>query len=377
MTPAAARSLAVPDRWPRRFAVAGGAAALLSLIGLWAARDQFFISYLFAYAFWFLLAAGAFGILLIHHVTGGAWGDIIRPQLNAAVLTLPLLGLLFLPILGGLHVLYPWSRAAAAADPLMRHKHIYLNVPFFFLRALFFFALWSFMAKNLNRWSASSNPADAEMARRRSAPGLMVYALTMSFAVLDWLMSIEPRWYSTMFEGAVIIGGMLTAFAFMAFTLHRLLAQRDGEIIKPYWDLGNLTLAFVMLWAYLSFSQYLIIFSGNIPEEITWYLHRQQGGWFWGAMALVAFQFVLPFLILLGRRNKQKLERLARVALLILAIGVFHVFWVVEPTFFPGHLHVHWLDAALFAGIGGIWLAAFFGQLRKQPAFGTAGEAPR
>jgi hypothetical protein len=138
--------------------------------------------------------------------------------------------------------------------------------------------------------------------------------------------------------------------------------------VKPYLDLGNMLLAFVLFWAYMSFSQYLIIWSANTPEEVSWYLRRQEGGWFWVAMFLVLFQFLFPFIVLLGRTNKQKLDRLVRVAALVFAVSAVNVFWLVEPAFFASGLHVHWLDVAALAGIGGLWLAAFLYQLNKRPA---------
>lgn len=350
----------------------GAAGALLCLLGAVAARQQFFISYLCAYLFWFGIAVGSFGILMMHHVTGGAWGDLIRPQLNAAAMTLPFLGLLFIPILLGISTLFPWARPdLVSADALLRHKHLYLNIPFFALRAAGYFILWSVMAYRLNRWSLRSDFAGPALARRRSAPGLVVYSLTLSFAVLDWMMSLEPHWYSTIYEAMVIIGQMLSAFAFVTFGLRCLQNQppdQGTQSVKPYWDLGNMLLAFVMFWAYMSFSQYLIIWSGNLPVEIAWYLPRQRGGWFWMAMALIVFQFIMPFLILLGRRNKQRLDRLVWVAITILGMAVICNYWLIQPAFFPGRLHVHWLDLAAFAALGGFWLAIFITQLQKQPA---------
>jgi hypothetical protein len=346
----------------------GLAGAAGGLVGAWLATPQFFMSYLFAYLFWFGISIGALGILMMHHVTGGAWGDLIKPQLEAAAGTLPLLLILFLPILAGMKTLYPWARPeVVAADPVLQHKHVFLNVPFFALRGLGCLALWSFMGYRLNLWSVS----DPARARRHSAPGLVLYTFSVSVAVLDWMMSLEPRWYSTIYEALVIIGFMLGAFAFVTLGLYVLQSPEDRAseaLIKPYWDLGNMLLAFVMFWAYMSFSQYLIIWSANIPEEISWYLHRQQGGWFVVAMILVGFQFFLPFLALLNRSQKQRLDRLARVAAILLPLNILYGFWLVRPSFSPDHFQAHVLDLVLLAGVGGLWLAVFLSRLRTRPA---------
>jgi hypothetical protein len=334
--------------------LAGVAACLLGAVF---ARQQFLISYLFAYLFWFGIAAGCLVILMIHFVTGGAWGDLIKPQLEAAGRTFPVLAVLFIPILAGVQPLFPWARPEAAADALLQHKHLYLNVPFFGLRAVFYFAVWSLMGYRLNK--------------KMAAPGLILYALTLTLAIVDWMMSLEPRWYSTIYAALVIIGFMLTAFAFVTVGLHILQTSQDRQaphLVKPYWDLGNMILAFVMFWAYLAFSQYLIIWSANLPEETTWYVSRQQGGWFWVGMTLIAFQFFLPFLILLNRSQKQRLDRLARIAVLLLVLGGVNVFWLVEPAFSPGHFHIHGLDLAAFVAVGGVWLSMFLARLRQRPA---------
>ena len=346
------------NKLQQRSFVVGAIAAILSLLGAAAARQQFFISYLFGFLFWFSLAIGSLGLRLLHQLTGGAWGDLIEPQLKAAARSLPFVGILFVPILIGLRVLYPWAQPAlVAADPILQHKHIYLNIPFFCLRAAFYFGIWSLMAYKGNR--------------RTCAPGLILYVLTISFAAIDWMMSIEPHWYSTIYGVLLLIVSLQSALAFVTVGL-RLLQNPHGheeaQFLKPYLDLGNMLLALVMFWAYVSFSQYLIMWSANLPEEIPWYLNRQKGGWFILAMGLVLFQFILPFLVLLGRRNKQKLDRLAWVAAIVAALGVMNMFWFIQPSFFPEGFHLHWLDAAAFSALGGIWMGLFLMGLKRQPA---------
>jgi hypothetical protein len=358
-------------KWRNRLWLTGVVSGLLCLLGAWHNRDQFFISYLFAYQFWFGIAASCLGLIMLHALTGGAWGEIIHPLLVSGMRTLPFLAFLFLPFIFGLHSLYPWSRPSEMAqDALLQHKQIYLNVHFFWLRTAGYFLLWSWMAWRLERWIHRN--ARERMAHH-SGPGLILYLLSMTFALVDWMMSLEPHWSSTIYEPMVIIGQVLATLAFLicalAFISPRGLLRRvkSPEQVKPFWDLGNLLLAFVMFWAYLEFSQYLIIWSGNLPDEIAWYLHRQGGGWFWVAMGLIVFQFALPFAALLSRTNKQSLDRLAWIALLILGVHLVDVFWLVQPAFFPGTFHVHWLDGAAPLCVGALWLAAFLTHLQRQP----------
>lgn len=358
-------------RWQTTSFVFGAAGAALCFWGAMSSREAFFQSYLFGYLFWFGMGIGCLGILLLHHLVGGAWGDLIRPLLDAGAMTLPWLAVLFVPLLFGLPVLYPWARpAAVAADPLLRHKQPYLNVPFFEIRALLFFGFWCFAAYRLNQCSDLRTPEASERARRRSAPALVLYLFTITFALLDWMMSLEPHWYSTIYGAMVMIGQVLGALALMICGLAVFGGSHPARDVspKPYLDLGNLLLAFVMFWAYMTFSQYLIMWSANIPEEIVWYMRRQQGGWFLVAMTLIAFQFFLPFLVLLGRRNKARLERLAGVAALIVGLRVLDTFWLIKPVFHPEGLSLHWLDAAALGTIGAIWIGAFLGRLRKKPA---------
>ncbi len=331
-------------------------------------QTQFFQSYLCAYMFWFGLGIGSLGLLLLHDIVGGEWGDVLRPALAAGASTLPCLALLFVPLLFGLASLYPWARpAAVAADPVLGHKALYLNVPFFVLRAAASFALWCFLARRLRRPGS-----------RLGAPGLILYFLTLTFCLVDWTMSLEPRWYSTIYEVLFICGQVLSALALAICALSALGGGRrvsDALPEKPFVDMGNLLLACVMLWAYASFSQYLIIWSGGIPLEISWYLRRQEGVWFPAALAMIAALFAFPFLALLRRANKARLDRLAAIAALIVAGRALEVFWLVKPSFPPGSPALHWLDGAAALGVGGAWLAAYFSVLRRGRFIGEVAPA--
>jgi hypothetical protein len=371
----APRSLRGWERFQRLSLIFGIVSLALCLVGAVFSRQQFFQSYLFAYIFWLGIALGCLGIVMLHNLSGGAWGVVIRRPLESGMNTLPLMALLFLPLLFGLPHLYEWARPDALAhDPLLQHKSAYLNVPFFVIRAALYFALWIGAAWLMRRWSEQHDDTGEQqlIARLRmlSGPGLVIYGLTITFASIDWVMSLEPHWYSTIYGVHFLGGHTLAAFAF-AILLSGVLAERaplSGVVATSHFlDLGNLLLAFVMLWAYFAFSQWLIIWSGNLPEEITWYMSRNSGGWQWVTRLLIVFHFFLPFLLLLSRATKRRAQILAAVAGGIIVMRLVDVFWYTVPAFHPGAFKIHWMDILAPLGLGGIWLAAFLWQLRRVP----------
>jgi hypothetical protein len=312
---------------------------------------QFLRSYLFAWLVVLGIALGCLGLLLLHSLVGGEWGKAIRRVLQAGADTLPWLGALFIPIVLGLRHIYPWMDAALLRTDSFSagHKRIYFLVPFFVLRAIGYFALWSWLAYRQSRTG------------KGSGVGLLIYVFTVSFASFDWVMSLEPQWSSSIYGVMLMVGDVLGALAFSILMLERQSRSPGGRVIPEdtAHDLGNLLLAFVMLWTYMSLSQYLIIWSANLPEEIGWYLVRQKGGWQAVAIVLILFQFVLPFALLLSRARKRKLASLAVVAGGILILRVIDVFWLTAPDFSPGRFSVHVLDGLLLLVLGGTWLALF------------------
>jgi hypothetical protein len=353
---------------------------VLGLLGLGACclgtasnARQFFVSYLAGYTFWLGLSLGCLGVAMIHHLTGGRWGFVTRRFLEAGFMTLPVLALLFIPLLFGLRDLYPWARPdAVMASGTLRQKTIYLNIPWFCARAAVFFAIWLLMAIWLRRWSlqqdASAEPAPTIKLRALGGPGIVIYPLTATFAFVDWVMSSEPQWYSTIFPVIMLIGQILTAFAFVTILLAWFRHQPPFcEVVTRthFHDLGNLLLAFVIFWTYVSFSQFLIIYSGNLPRDIDWYLIRMAGGWKWVIAPLALFHFFVPFFLLLFRVMKQNVTRLVWIAALIFSVHVVEVFWTIEPTFYRGGAPVHWLDLAALLGLGGVWLAVFSANLKR------------
>jgi hypothetical protein len=359
-------------RHQRRWLTAGFAGGLLSLVGLWLTPSQFFQSYLTAYMFVLGVTMGCLALGMVHQLSGGAWGVVLRRPIGAASRVLPVLTVLFLPIVFGMHYLYEWTNAdLVARDEILQHKHTYLNTPFFLVRAATYFLVWNGLSYFLNAWSLEQDrTGDPRLARRMqlmSAGGLVAYGLTITFASFDWLMSLEPHWFSTIY-GVLIIGGQgLSAMAFLIVALVWLSRRPPlGDIVVPshFHDLGNLMLAFVMLWAYFSFSQYLIIWSGNLPEEIAWYLHRLQTGWRFIGLTLVVLHFVAPFCLLLSRRVKREAELIVIVAAGILIARVVDLFWLVAPEFHRQGVAVSWLDIVLQLSLGAVWLGCFVWQLR-------------
>ncbi len=363
------------ERFERPVLLAGGIALAVCAIGGFFQPDQFFRSYLFAFLFWAGVALGCMAVAMLHHVTGGAWGLAIRRPLEAGMRTLPLVALLFLPIALGLGRIYEWAHPeAVAADPILKHKSLYLNAPFFLGRAAVYFGAWLVLAYFLNRWSLEQDTTgDRSIARRLqllSSAGLVLYGLTVTFASIDWAMSLEPHWFSTMYGVLFIAGQGLAAFAFIILVLVGLSGRSPiAQFVeaKHYHDLGKLMLAFVMFWAYVSFSQYLIIWSGNLPEEIPWYLRRLQGGWGWVGAALVLLHFALPFFMLLPASANRNPRILSTVAGLILFMRLVDVFWLTRPAFAEGGFQFHWMDLLAPVGVGGVWLAAYLRQLGKRP----------
>jgi hypothetical protein len=353
-------------------AVAGVTA---SLAGAFVDAGQFFRSYLFAYLYWGGLAVGCLGVFMVYNLTGGAWGVSVRRLLEAGAGTMPLVAVLFVPLLFGLQHLYPWTATGTMlADEVLRAKMPYLNVPFFVARAAVYLAAWLALAFLLTRWSKAQDrtghPRFDVLLRKLSGGGLVLLAFTVTFAAFDWVMSLDPHWTSTIFGMLFLAGQGLGAIALVIAVAYPLSRRESvGRIFVPTVlnDLGNLLLAFVMVWAYLSFSQLLIIWAGNLPEEIPWYLHRIAGGWRYVAMALAVFYFAVPFLVLLGRGNKRQHRRLATIAIGILAARALDIFYLVMPEFSDGQFGVHWMDAAALAGVGGLWVMLFLWRLGSLP----------
>jgi hypothetical protein len=357
------------SRMAKQALVAGILVILACVIAGVANPVQFFRSYLIGFLLWTGVAVGCLALVMLQHVSGGAWGFVIRRPLESGTRTIPLILLFFIPLLWGVHRLYPWDAPGAVTG----HQAIYLNLHSFALRAVLYFAVWLVLAFFLNRWSLEQDGAPTQKIKRHlillSGPGIALYALTMSFAAVDWIMSLQPHWASSIFGFIVIAGQALGAMSFV-ITVVALLAQREplAGLLQPrhFHDLGKLLLAFTMFWAYVTFSQLIIIWAGNLPEEIPWYMTRLRSNWLGVSIVLLLFHFAIPFVLLLSRDLKRNPRRLALVALGLLVMRWVDLFWLTAPSFSPT-FSFHWMDLLLPIGMGGIWMAAFFWQLQGRP----------
>jgi hypothetical protein len=364
-------------RLQNRALIVGVVGLVAGAFGAFMNLEQFFRSWLIGFLFCLGLALGSLALLMLQHLSGGQWGMISRRIFEASSRTIPFLALLFIPLLFGMKELFLWARPEAVqTDAILQSKAPYLNVQFFIARAVIYFIVWMACSWLLNRWSAEQDRglaqthADSVRFRIVSAPGLLAYVLTMTFASVDWVMSLDPHWYSTIFGLLTVAGHGLAALALTIAVLALIFPSGAlGRFVtaRHFHDLGKLLLAFVMLWAYLSFSQFLIIWSGNLPEEIPWYLERMRGGWGVIALVLVVGHFALPFVLLLSRDLKKHASLLAKVALVVLTARLVDLIWLVAPVFEHHGFPLHWMDIAIPVGLLGVWLFIFTRQLRSRP----------
>jgi hypothetical protein len=369
------------DRLQRNALALGGIGllwcVLWAVVGMTPAQTAL-QSYLFSYIFWFSIPLGCMAILMMHHLTGGWWGYPIRRLLEAGTRTTLVMTGLFIPVLFGINKLYPWAQWSAdkPTDPNLHFKVLYLTRNFFILRTVVYFAILLTIAYFLNKWSAeqdrTDNPRLASVMEAFSGPGLILWGIVITYSSIDWVMSIEPLWFSTIYGMIFMVVEALVAMAFVIFIL-RMLA--DSEPIKrivtasQFNDLGNLMLTFVMLWAYLSFSQFLIIWAGNLKDEIPWYMARAFGGWGALAVFLMVMHFAVPFLLLLQRGVKRRLRSLSALSALMVVVTLADVYWLVVPAFANERYtpQLHWSDLFALIGIGGVWVGTYIWQLKKMP----------
>ena len=336
-------------------------------------QERFFQAYLVAYTFVFGIVLGSMAWLMVLHLTGGAWGLVIRRPLEAAVRTMPIMTVLYLPIALGIHDLYHWSHAdAVATDPILQFKEPYLNQTFFLVRQVVFFAIWNVIGWRLTSWSSEQDRSgDAGLVKRfsiLSGAGLVIYSLTVTFAMIDWTMSVNPHWFSTMWGPLYMVGQGLSALAFAVAVLIMLSqsAPLDRIVTSHHLhDLGKFLFAFLMLHAYLSFSQFLIIWSANVVEEIPHYLIRWDGGYQYVSIFMIVGHFAVPYALLLSRDLKRSFQRLRVIAMWILFARMVEYYWHVAPEFHQDGLSLGLLDFATPIAVGGVFLALFASNLRK------------
>lgn len=361
----------------------GGITLIAWLVGLYFNPEQALRSWLVGWIFWGGIGIGSIGIILLQYLTGGAWGVVIRRVAEAGSRTLPMVVLLFLPIAIGLKSLYEWTHLPPT-DPAMQHRGWFMTPESWYLRSVAYFILFGVMAYLLNKWSAAQDRTDnyedaagyLATATRFSGPAMVFYALLVSFAAVDWVMMLDPHFFSTIWGLLFVAGWALSCFCFGVVVLAYLSdkAPMDRVLGKRHFhDLGKLMLALVMVWAYFNFSQYLIIWSGNIPEETVWFKARTTNGWGYVAWGLVLFHFAAPFLVLLMQDLKRRAKTLALVAGFILFMRVVDMFWLIAPMprinsdGIGPNFYLSWMDIVAPIAVGGIWLWYFFGQLKARP----------
>jgi len=359
--------------YQKRALIVGIVFLVVLVAGVFFNVRQFFQAYLVGWTFWTGITVGSLALLMLQHLTGGGWGLVIRRSLEAATRTLPLMAVLFIPVLIGAHSIYhEWAdHEEAAKHEVVQFKTPYLNLPFFTVRAVIYFGIWIALAFFLNRWSlAQDRTADNRYTKNMrvlSGPGMVILIFSVTFASIDWYMSLEPEWFSTIYGFIFVAAWSLSALAFVIAVMARLAREEPmRRIVAPlhFHDLGKLLLALVMLWAYFAFSQYLIIWSGNLPEEITWYIRRMHGGWGATIVTIAILHFAAPFLFLLSRGIKRNPGRLVLIAVLVLVMRAVDLLWMLVPAF----EHRMWIliDIAALIGFGGLWLAFFTWQLGKR-----------
>jgi hypothetical protein len=363
----------------QRSLIIGVIFSIIAVIGAFLQPGRFFQAYLLAFMFWLGITLGSMAILMVRHLTGGGWGTVIRRVMGAAMRCIPLMTLLFVPILFGIPKLYIWAGPLNQITNQHFREHLeqlqqsYLNVSGFIFRAVIYFGIWNFLSFLLTKWSKQQNQPPVRDTSARfhtlSGPGIILYAFTITFAAIDWVMSLDPSWISTIYGLIILIGELLSAIC-LAVVIERILVRYKpmSEMLKPSFvhDHGKWMLTFLMLWAYFAFSQWLIIWAGDLPEEISWYSKRLNGGWGAVGLVLVIFHFGVPFALLLSRPFKRDVTRLVWLAVWLMFMRFVDLFWIIEPNF-SVTLNVTWLEIVVPIAIGGLWFAFFWRNLAALP----------
>ncbi len=366
----------VVARWQMRALLVGVVFTIATIVGFILDTTNALHAYLIAYMLCLGLTLGSMAWVMVWHLTGGDWGVMVRRILEAAIGTLPMMIVAFVPVLLGIHKNYIWSQPAEIAhnEHIARQAVQYLSLKLFLFRGITYFVAWGILAYYLLHWSRQQDyPPDRTFGagyRGLSGAGLVVYAWTMTFATIDWVMSLAPDWTSTIYGLIFLVGQGLISMCLVVIIGHLLQFYEPlSDVLQSrnFLDYGKLMLTFVMLWAYFNFSQWLIIWSGNLPEEIHWYIDRIHGDWGYVAFVLIMGHFVIPFALLLSRGLKQDSRKLVWLAVWLFLMRYLDVYWNVEPNFSKEHFNYTWLDAVVPIAMLGLWFTYFFWNLRQRP----------
>jgi hypothetical protein len=373
-------SYIIPDAiWERGRNVIGAMFLLgwaAALAGYASNHDQFFQSYLVAFFFGFSITVGAALFTMIQHLTGSAWSVPVRRIMETIMMSYPVLALLFIPLAFGVHSLYEWSHPEFVAKELLKLKvpvyELYLNPKFFYVRAIAYFSIWTFWAWRLYSNSRSQDSTKALLPtfsnERWSAPGMLVFFLTSSLASVDWVMSLNPHWYSTMFGVYCMAGGAWAFFALLTFIFLRFRSigiMAKSVTVEHYHDLGKWMFALTLFWAYIAFSQYMLIWYANLPEETIFFKMRRTGTWEAVSGVLLFGHFILTFLVLLARNSKRNLNVLRFATVWILIMHYIDIYWLVMPNFQKRGIAPSWVDLAAIVAVMSSLALAFWMRLHK------------
>ncbi len=355
--------LTEPGSFGRNALIVGILGLALSAAGYFVDSKQFFHSYLVAFVFWTSIGLGGLFFTLLNHLVGAEWSIVLRRISETVMIALPVMFVFFIPLIFGFHDLYHWSHPEAVdADPILKAKSGYLNEPFFIIRTVVYFAIWFVFARALYGMSVKQDSGDQsnnEKMRRISAPGMILFAFTCTYAAFDWIMSLQPHWFSTIFGVWYFAAGLLACLAFI--NLFAQILRRNGVLagqitVEHYHDLGKLKFAFTIFWAYISFSQFFLIWYANIPEETIFFLHRWEGSWQYVSLLLIFGHLMLPFLWLIPRATKRSLPAMAFIGIWLLLMHWVDLYWNIFPNLHKHGFQLSWMDLTTLVGIGGVFL---------------------
>lgn len=351
----------------------GAVGLIASFIGYFTNHEQFFFSYLVSFTFFTGISLASVFMVLFHHITKSKWGVVVRRIPETFGANIWIWAILLIPVLLGIHTLYHWSHEdAVAVDKILKGKSAYLNTPFFIIRQVIYFAIWGYVGHKLYKASVELEKTGdwgiMTLMRKVSAPAIPIFGFTIAFASFDWLMSLDPHWFSTMFGVyffAISFQSFWAIMILMVFFLHRNGYLKNTITQVHIYDLGAWLFAFTVFYAYIAFSQFLLIYYANIPEETLWFYHRLEGSWKYIAFGLLLFRFLLPFLILLNREQKHKKGVLTFVATTVVIMHFLEIYWIAMPTLNAHGIHFSWIDVSTFLGLGGIFFGLFFWRFKQ------------
>lgn len=351
----------------------GAVGLIASGVGYFLNSEQFFFSYLTSFTFFTSIALASLILIMVHHITQSSWGTVMRRIPEAFASNLWIWSIFVIPVLLGMHTLYHWTHADVVAhDPVLAQKTAYLNTPFFVIRQIIYFSIWGFLGYKLHKVSVKMDETNdwglTELLKKLSAPGILIFALTIAFASFDWLMSTDPHWFSTMFGVyffAMSFQALFPILILLIFWMHKK-GILENTIQKSHiFDLGAWFFGFTVFYAYIAFSQLLLIYYANIPEETLWFYHRLEGSWAYIGYALIICRFVIPFIVLLNRDTKHNYNVLIFVSVLVVFMHIAELYWIVMPTLHHHGISLSWLDFATLIGLGGIFMGLFFQKFKK------------